>query len=46
MSKLIQLMDTDGLALFAVGGLVVTVVVSIVLFAFVLTRKNPQASRN
>lgn len=46
MSKLIELMDTDGLALFALGGLAATVVVTIVLFAFVLTRKNPQTTRN
>lgn len=45
MGKLFQLMETDGLALFALGGLAVTIVVSIVLFAFVLTRRNPQVSK-
>lgn len=42
MAKYMQLFETDGLAVIALAGLAVTVVVTIVLFAFILTRKNPQ----
>ncbi len=42
MGKYMQLFETDGLALFAVGGLAATVLVTVVLFLFVLTRRNPQ----
>lgn len=45
MGKYMQLFETDGLALFAIGGLAATVFVTVVLFAFVLTRKNAQANR-
>lgn len=45
MGKYMQLFETDGLALFAVGGLAVTILVSVVLFAFVMTRRNAQANR-
>ena len=45
MGKYMQLFEIDGLALFAVGGLAVTILVSVVLFAFVMTRRNAQANR-
>ena len=40
MSKTLELLNTDPLAQFAIGGLVLTIVVSVVLFAYVFTRRN------
>lgn len=45
MARLVELMNTDGLALFALGGLAATILVTVVLFAFLMTRKNPPAAR-
>jgi hypothetical protein len=40
MSKTLELLNTDPLAQIALGGLAVTVLVSIALFVFVFTRRN------
>lgn len=40
MDKYLQLLNTDSLALIALAGLVITVLVTLVIFAFLLTRKN------
>ncbi len=42
--KLLELLNTDPLAQGALVGLAVTLIVSIGIFAFVMTRKNPQKS--
>lgn len=40
--KLLELVNTDPLAQGALVGLAVTLIVSIGIFVFVMTRKNPQ----
>lgn len=39
--KFVDLFNTDALAMGAVAGLLLTVVVSIAIFTFMMTRKNP-----
>lgn len=43
MSVIISLFDTDPLATFALGGLGVTLIVTIALFGFVITRHDRRA---
>lgn len=38
-----NLLNTDPLAIFALGGLAVTVLVSVTLFAWLMTRKDRKA---
>ena len=40
MTKTLELLNTDPLAQFALGGLVLTVLVTIGLFVFLITRRN------
>lgn len=40
MGKTLELLNTDPLAQIALGGLAVTILVSLALFAFVFTRRN------
>lgn len=40
MGKTLELFNTDPLAQIALGGLAVTIVVSLALFIFLFTRKN------
>lgn len=42
--KFVDLFNTDALAIGAVAGLAVTVVVSIGLFAFMMTRHDPKSA--
>lgn len=42
MQKTLELLNTDPLAQIAIGGLAVTIVVSVALFIFVFTRRNPR----
>ena len=45
MSKALELFNTDPLAQFALGGLAVTILVSIALFVFLFTRRNATKSK-
>lgn len=40
MAKTLELLNTDPLAQFALGGLAVTILVSLGLFIFLFTRRN------
>ena len=42
--KFVALFNTDPLALGAVAGLLVTLVVSVGVFAFLMTRKDPKST--
>ena len=46
MSKTLELFNTVPLAQFALGGLSVTILVSIALFVFLFTRRNAAKPRS